>query len=128
MERVLQRYGIRLKPSGTELRGACPLPQHGTGKQHKSNQSFMVNLRKGIGGAWACESTPCILARGGRKGGNCIDFVQWMESLATFQEAALRIQEWFSLYPTRPSSDGTAHTDIPTAAIAAEPNAPELAS
>src|SRR5579885_1945149 len=74
LKMVIDHYGLQLRPSGTAaLRGQCPLPMHG--KDHKNHASFTATLTKGVGGVWACQSSRCIAARGGKKGGNALDLV-----------------------------------------------------
>jgi len=91
MEMALAHYGIMLhRLSRCYLRGRCPLPNHAS---KSSRQSFIVNTEKN---AWACHSGSCAGARGGRVGGNVLDFVACMEG-CTIRDAALRLQTWFSL-------------------------------
>ena len=90
MEMALANYGIRLHRFDRDyLRGRCPLPAH-TSKS--SRYSFIVNTQKN---AWACHSDSCIAARGGRIGGNVLDFISTMEN-CSIREAALRLQDWFA--------------------------------
>ncbi len=87
MEMALANYGIHLhRLYDAYLRGRCPLPSH-TSKG--SRESFIVNTRKN---AWACHSASCVAARGGRLGGNVLDFVAAMEGCA-IREAALKLQD-----------------------------------
>ena len=98
METVLANYGIRLHQLDSEhLRGRCPLPAH-TSKS--SRQSFIINAQKN---AWACHSDSCVAARGGRIGGNVLDFVSAMEN-CSIREAALKLQNSFVVIPPRPPS------------------------
>jgi DNA primase len=98
METVLANYGIRLhRLDGEYLRGRCPLPAH-TSKS--SRQSFIVNAQKN---AWACHSDSCVAARGGRIGGNVLDFVSAMEN-CSIREAALKLQNSFVVIPPLPPS------------------------
>jgi DNA primase len=91
MEMALSRYGVTLRRvNKAYLRGHCPLPTHSSAK---SAESFGVNTEKN---AWACQSDSCAKARGGRKGGNVLDFVALMESCAV-RDAALKLQEWFAI-------------------------------
>lgn len=116
IDRVLARYGIRLRPAGpNQLRGRCPLPTH-TSKQ--STDSFSVNLARG---AWSCQSLSCADARGGRVGGNVLDLVAVMEG-CSLREAALRLQAWFgspALNPQQqashpePSTEGESPSNRP---------------
>jgi len=104
MEMAIACYGVMLRRvDRTYLRGRCPLPTH---HSKSSNQTFIVNTDKN---AWACHSDSCAGARGGRIGGNVLDFVAVMES-CSLRHAALRLQEWFvvttkppkALTPTHP--------------------------
>lgn len=98
METVLANYGIRLRRLDSEhLRGHCPLPAH-TSK--KSRESFIVNVQKN---AWACHSDSCVAARGGRIGGNVLDFISSMENCST-REAALKLKDTFIVVPALPAS------------------------
>ena len=91
MERALAHYGVMLhRLDRCYLRGQCPLPNHAS---KSSKQSFIVNTEKN---AWACHSGSCAAARGGRVGGNVLDFVAFMES-CSIRDAALRLQNWFSV-------------------------------
>ena len=97
MTAVLDRYGVALrKVNQHSLRGLCPLPTHSS---EKSKESFGVHTGKNI---WACQSSSCASARGGKKGGNVLDFVSVMES-CSIRDAALRLHEWFG----STSSDGS---------------------
>lgn len=102
MEMVLGHYGIHLHRSNqTALRGKCPLPTH-TSKE--SSDSFGVQTAKNI---WACQSQSCASARGGKRGGNVIDFVSIMES-CSIREAAEKLHAWFlSSTPASPASRST---------------------
>ena len=97
METVLANYGIRLQArlDSEHLRGRCPLPAH-TSKS--SRQSFIVNVQKN---AWACHSDSCVAARGGRIGGNVLDFVSAIENCSV-REAALKLQDSFIVMPPLP--------------------------
>ena len=93
MEAVLANYGICLhRCDGEYLRGRCPLPAH---TSRSSRQSFIVNVRKN---AWACHSDSCVAARGGRIGGNVLDFVSAMEN-CSIREAAWKLQNSFIVIP-----------------------------
>src|ERR1700740_461554 len=88
MEQILGRYSVSLrKVNSTYLRGQCPLPTH-TSKETK--YSFSVNTEKNV---WNCKSDSCVKASG-KKGGNILDFVAVMESVAVL-DAAKKILEWF---------------------------------
>jgi DNA primase len=89
MAMVLNYYGVAVRRvNKTYLRGRCPLPTHGS---EASKESFGVQTEKNI---WACQAQSCVKARGGRKGGNVLDFVAFMES-CTVRDAALKLQDWF---------------------------------
>jgi hypothetical protein len=60
-----------------------------------SRQSFIVNIQKN---ASACHSDSCVAARGGRVGGNVLDFVSAMEN-CSIREAALKLQGCFIVVP-----------------------------
>ena len=105
---VLARYGVRVRRVGGELRGPCPLPTH---TSRRSPDSFSVSPARN---AWSCRSQSCMQARGGKAGGNILDFVAVMEGCSV-REAALRLQDWSGAMPQR-------HT-VP-AEETATPNAP----
>jgi hypothetical protein len=91
MEMALAHYGVMLhRLDRCYVRGHCPLPTHASAS---SRQSFIVNTEKN---AWACHSNSCTSARGGRVGGNVLDFVAWMEN-CSIRDAALRLDNWFSI-------------------------------
>ena len=95
---VLDHYGIRLrKVNATYLRGKCPLPTHSS---PASGNSFGVDLQKQ---AWACHSDSCVKARGGRSGGNVLDFVAIKESLS-IREAAIKLSSWFGIVSPQPTN------------------------
>lgn len=92
LEMVLNHYRIELRRVNTAtLRGRCPLPMHGS---DASRASFTATLTKGVGGVWACQSHSCIAARGGKCGGNALDFVATMEA-CSIREAGAKLTEWF---------------------------------
>jgi DNA primase len=95
IERVVTHYGIHLRRVGrTELRGRCPLSTHSSSR---SRDSFAVNVARNV---WSCRSLSCMQARGGRPGGNVLDFVALMER-CSIREAALRLQQWSGAAPER---------------------------
>jgi DNA primase len=105
MEMVLAHYGITLRQvNQNSLRGKCPLPTH---DREKGSPSFSVNLSKN---AWACLSQSCMKARGGKRGGNQLDLVTWMEGGCTIREAALKLANWFQI-----SADGRGASPPPQA-------------
>jgi Toprim-like/DNA primase catalytic core, N-terminal domain len=91
MEMALAYYGVMLRCiHGPCLRGRCPLPSHAS---RSSAQSLIVDIEKN---AWACHSGSCVASRGGRTGGNVLDFVAAMERCSV-RDAALKLQEWFAV-------------------------------
>ena len=91
MEMALATYGIQLQRlDHCYLRGRCPLPTH---QSRTSLQSFIVNTEKN---AWACHSESCVAQRGGRIGGNVLDFIAWMER-CSIRDAAVRLRDCFAL-------------------------------
>ena len=79
MEMALATYGIQLhRLDHAYLRGRCPLPTH---QSRTSLQSFIVNTEKN---AWACHSESCVAQRGGRIGGNVLDFIACDGDVALF--------------------------------------------
>jgi hypothetical protein len=96
IDRVLARYGVKLRPAGPHtLSGACPLPTHTS--QH-SRESFSVNLALRV---WSCHSASCIAARNDRIGGHVIDLVAILEGCG-LRQAGLRLQDWFDGRATDP--------------------------
>ncbi len=95
MEMALASYGIQLhRLDRVYLRGRRPLPAH---TSRSSRHSFIVNTGKN---AWACHSDSCVATRGGRLGGNVLDFISAMEN-CSIREAALKLQDWFTVPPVR---------------------------
>ena len=84
MVQVLDRYGLmeRLHRNGDSLSGACPIHAG-----HNQAQ-FRVSISKNC---WICFGD-C------HKGGSIIDFVSRKEGIG-IRDAALLIQEWFSVRP-----------------------------
>lgn len=100
IEMILAHYGIGLrKVNRYSLRGDCPLPTH-SGSATKD--SFSVSITKN---AWACQSSSCVKARDGRKGGNILDFVAVMEG-CTIRDSALKIQDWFHVTASNEKPSG----------------------
>ena len=91
LEMVLDRYGIALRRvNKSSLRGKCPLPTHGS---DNSKTSFGAQIEKN---AWACQSRSCVSARGGRRGGNALDFVAVMECCSIRDAARVHLSaEWY---------------------------------
>ena len=82
---LLDRYGVKLKRSGKELRDRCPIHQ-GDG-----TDTFHANTEKYAFHCFSCQSK-----------GNVLDFVAAMEKCSV-RSAALKIQGWYEI-------DGTATT------------------
>src|SRR5258708_37154184 len=86
LETILSsRYSLQLRKIGRTLRGRCPLPTH---DPQKKAASFMVNTVKNV---WSCHSSSCQAGRGGRVGGNALDFVMLMEN-CSIAEAGRKLQ------------------------------------
>jgi DNA primase len=94
IERVLLRYGVRLRRIGGELRGPCPLPTH---TSRRSRDSFSVSVSRNV---LSCRSQSCMAARGGNPGGNILDLVALIEGCSV-RDAALRLQDWSGSMPVR---------------------------
>lgn len=106
MEMALAQYGVMMhRVNQCHIRGRCPLPTHAS---KNSAQSFIVNTEKN---AWSCHSSSCVTARGGRLGGNVLDFVASMEN-CSIRTAALRLQDWLGMNTSLGSSGAAVHVAI----------------
>ena len=76
---VLDRYGVKLKKSGKELRGRCPIHQ-GDG-----TDSFHVSTEKNAFHCFSCQAK-----------GNVLDLVAAMEKCSV-RDAGLKLQQWYNL-------------------------------
>ena len=76
---VLERYGIKLKRTGKELHGRCPI------HQGKGDDSFRANTEKNAFQCFSCQAK-----------GNVLDFVAAMEK-CSIRDAGLKLQDWFGL-------------------------------
>ena len=104
MEMALAQYGVMVRRlDRCCLRGRCPLPTHAS---KSSAQSFIVNTERNV---WACHSRSCVTARGGRLGGNVLDFVASMEN-CSLRAAALRLQDCFGMNSSLASSGAPVDT------------------
>jgi DNA primase len=74
-----KRYGVKLKRSGKELRGRCPIHQ-GDG-----TESFHANTDKNAFHCFSCQAK-----------GNVLDFVAAVEKCSV-RDAALKLQGWFQI-------------------------------
>ena len=111
---VINHYRIELRRvNAATLRGKCPLPMHGS---DTSRASFTATLTKGVGGVWACQSHSCIAARGGKRGGNALDFVATMEQ-CSIRDAAAKLQEWFDTQSTTREPVGTRAEPVKSAGL-----------
>jgi DNA primase len=91
---LISRYSLQLKPQGgNAFRGRCPLPTH---TNEKDSNSFTATL-KDKGWVWDCFSTSCVSNRGGRKGGNILDFVILMEGDTSLFRIGTKLNDWFGL-------------------------------
>jgi DNA primase len=118
MEMALANYGVQLHRLDCDyLRGRCPLPSHAS---KSSRQSFIVNTIKNV---WACHSDSCIAPRGGRIGGNVLDFISAMENCSV-REAALKLQDWFMVAPGVSGPVRQPETEGPGDALPGGNNAP----
>jgi len=111
IDAVLERYGVRLRRIGSELRGPCPLPTH---TSRRSRDSFSVSVSRNV---WSCRSQSCMQASGGKPGGTILDLVALLERCSV-RDAALRLQDWSGTIPPRhhvPMEDTT--TAVPNAPL-----------
>src|ERR1039458_4739084 len=77
MEQILGRYAVKLKKSGKELRGRCPIHQ-GDG-----TDSFHANTEKNAFHCFSCQAK-----------GNVLDLVAAIEKCSV-RDAALKLKDWF---------------------------------
>jgi hypothetical protein len=87
---IAGRYGIKLRFKGDWASAPCPLPTHKAGDK---GRNFTINLSQNY---WRCFSESCNGKNGGKKGGDCINFVALMENCRE-REAAQKIAEWHGL-------------------------------
>ena len=76
---VLDHYSIKLKKSGKELRGRCPI------HQGEGADTFHVSTEKNVFHCFSCQAK-----------GNILDLVAAMEKCSV-RDAGLKLQQWFSL-------------------------------
>ena len=79
IEQVLGRYGLKLKRSGKELRGRCPI------HKGEGTDTFHANTDKNAFHCFSCNAK-----------GNVLDLVAAIEK-CNVRDAALRLRDWFSL-------------------------------
>lgn len=97
---VLTRYQIELRAKNQYKReGRCPLPQHSS-KEDRS--TFHIERKENGTWVWACHSSSCVAARnsakrggGLKKGGDLIEFIQFMESLSSLRAAGELLDSWY---------------------------------
>lgn len=87
---VVARYKIPLRFKGEYAAACCPLPTHKAGD---SGKSFSINL---AGNYWRCFSESCNANNGGKRGGDCINFVALMDGISQL-EAAKKLTGWFGV-------------------------------
>jgi len=107
---VLARYNVKLKASGKELRGRCPI-HRGDG-----DDAFHASAEKNAFHCFSCGAK-----------GNVLDFVAAMEECSV-RDAALKLAEWFSIRApaAAPTAPGTARSAASvTEAQGEEPEAEE---
>ena len=99
MEQILGRYGVKLKESGKELRGRCPIHQ-GDG-----TDSFHANTEKNAFHCFSCQAK-----------GNVLDLVAAIEKCSV-RDAALKLKDWFpvSASGSIPAPGGKPMVDSPLA-------------
>ena len=90
---IMGRYGIPLRFKGEYAAAICPLPTH---KEGDTQKSFSINLP---GNYWRCFSESCNANNGGKKGGDCINFVALKEGISQL-EAAKRLASWYGIADT----------------------------
>ena len=76
---VLDYYGVKLKKSGRELRGRCPI------HQGEGPDTFHVSTDKNAFHCFSCQAK-----------GNVLDLVAAMEKCSV-RDAGLKLQQWFNL-------------------------------
>jgi Toprim-like/DNA primase catalytic core, N-terminal domain len=104
MRDVLAKYGVELRQlNGNTGRGKCPLPTH---DPEATEHTFSVDFGKNV---WACHSSSCVAGRnvkkkggGLKKGGDVLEFVQYMEKAASLRVAGERLESWFGPFGNEP--------------------------
>ena len=99
LEAVLSHYGARLRKSGKELRGKCPLPCGEEG----GDKCFSVDPEK-RGGVWKCHHKGCGADRR-KQGGDLLDLVRVMQG-CSLREAGLKLSGWFGVGDSQPRPQG----------------------
>ncbi len=81
IELVLERYGVKLRRSGKELRGRCPI------HQGEGQNTFHASTEKNAFQCFSCGAK-----------GNVLDLVAALEKCSV-RDAGLKLKNWFSLTP-----------------------------
>jgi DNA primase len=79
IEQVLDHYGLKLKRSGKELRGPCPI------HKGEGTETFHANTEKNAFHCFSCNAK-----------GNVLDLVAAIENCSV-RDAALKLKDWFSV-------------------------------
>lgn len=79
IEQVLAHYQIKLRRSGKELRGKCPI------HQGEGQDTFHASVEKNAFHCFSCQTK-----------GNVLDFVAAMDH-CSIREAGAKLQQWFGL-------------------------------
>jgi DNA primase len=90
---VVARYKIPLRFKTDYAAACCPLPTH---KKGDTSKSFSINLP---GNYWRCFSESCNANNGGKRGGDCINFVALMDGISQL-EAAKKLAAWYGITDT----------------------------
>lgn len=93
---VTGRYHLQLARKGDYANCACPLPTH---KEGDRSRPFSINIK---GNYWRCFSESCNKNNGGKKGGDCINFVAAKERISQLA-AAHKLAEWFHITEKTPA-------------------------
>jgi DNA primase len=93
IEAVLGRYGIKLRRSGKELRGRCPI-HNGEG-----TDSFHASVDKNAFNCFSCHAK-----------GNVLDLVAALEQCSV-REAGQKLQDWFGIAAAAEGAAKAEHTN-----------------
>src|SRR5712664_240547 len=85
-EQTLEHYGVKVKRTGKQHHGFCPLPNH---NGNRNSPSFSANLERGIFQCFGCGAK-----------GNILEFCCLMEKVdpkdgSALREVAIRLQQRF---------------------------------
>lgn len=106
---VVWKYRVKLfiKTNGDGKKygsAVCPLPSHKEGDKAKN---FSVDI---AGNFWKCWSDSCNQNNGGKKGGDCINFVAAMDGISQL-EAAQKLSDWFGIGKENPAPNKSTRDD-----------------